>query len=80
MSYGIWKAHHGIMKMTAVSDFNKVKQYLEESGHLELIETPKGKHWHKVEDATKAMLLKIENAAVIFEKGLNRGYSYYLSI
>lgn len=80
MSYGIWKQHHGIMKSSAVQDYNRVRFYLEERGKADLIEMPKGKHWHRIEDATKAMLLKIENAELIFKKGLNRGYSYYLSI
>lgn len=80
MSYGLMKAHHGIMKSTAVADYNRVKQHLIESGDDSDIVDPQGKHWHNIEDATKAMLLKIPNAEIIFEKGLNRGYSYYLSI
>jgi hypothetical protein len=80
MSYGLWKAHHAIMKSTAMNDYNRVKNHLIESGEEGKVIEPKGKHWHKIEDATKAMLLTIPNAEVIFEKGLNRGYSYYLSI
>lgn len=80
MGYGLLKVHHGIMKSTALQDYNRVKEYLIESCGVEMVVEPKGKHWHKIEDATKEMLGKIPNAEIIFEKGLNRGYSYYLSI
>lgn len=73
MAHGLLKAHHGIMKMTALSDYEQIKNFCITKG-LPVIE-PKGKHWHKVEDATAAMLKGIGDTEEIFI--LNRGLEYY---
>jgi hypothetical protein len=76
-SNGLLKAHHGIMKMDAVADYNAVKAACENLG-IEVI-VPKGKHWHKIEDATKEMLRKLPESVEGTIK-LHRGHSYYSSI
>lgn len=78
MGYGIWKAHHGIMKSTALQDYNKVKVVcqLEE---LDVVE-PNGKHWHRIEDATATMLKSLKEKGIGFVEYLNRGIDYYFNL
>jgi hypothetical protein len=76
MGYGLWKAHHGIMKSTAIGDYNLVKKVCEEAG-LPVIE-PSRKHWHKIEDATAQMfnsLGELRNSIKTW-----RGNDYYVGI
>ncbi len=77
MSYGLLKAHHGIMKMTALQDYEYVANYCRDHGLI--IEIPKGKHWHKIEDATAVMIKNIGTVAAQTIP-LNRGFEYYFSI
>lgn len=77
MPKGIWKTHNAIGYMLAISDYNQVVNYLHENEMKEKIVNAKGKHWHKVENATALMLDKIENAKdEIID--LNRPITYYL--
>lgn len=75
MGYGLLKVHHGIMKSTAVQDYNNVKVACENAGKP-IIE-PKGEHWHKIEDATAEMLHQLSGTETI---ALNRGIQYYLTL
>lgn len=77
MSYGIWKLHHGVMKMTAQSDYDAVKEFCEQNGYP--IVKPQGKHWHRIEDATGEMVRQITIPQM--EKfNLNRGVDYYCDL
>ena len=49
-----WSTHHAIMKETAKSDWEVVKDYCEKNQIQP--STPRGEHWHKIEDATAQML------------------------
>lgn len=77
MGYGLWKAHHGIQKMDAQRDYDTVRT-IAEKHNLQVFE-PKGKHWHKIEDATAAML-KQEDFPADEQLQLFRGLSYYMTL
>lgn len=74
MSYGLLKSHHGIMKSTALEDYEAVSKLYAETGKIAI--EPKGKHWHKVENATAAMVKELPDCDVY----LNRGLKYYKSL
>ena len=70
------RIHHGIMKGDAITDYNRMKAYCEK--YNKPIHEPKGKHWHKIEDATALMVEQFDG----FEVGFNllRGVSYYQTL
>ena len=74
--HGLLKAHGGIIKMTAIQDYNRVKLYFIEN-NLEIIE-PKSMTKNKIEDATAEMLQSITISE--FPNYLNRGLTYYKSL
>lgn len=75
MSNGLLKIHHGIMKSDALKDYNNVKAVFEKLGKLPI--EPKGRHWHKIEDATAEMLHQLPATEKLV---LHRGLSYYLTL
>lgn len=77
MSNGIVKAHHGIMAMTAKQDYETVKIEYEKLGYFTPL--PRGKHWHKIENATAIMVKSLPDE-VAFAISLNRGIDYYKSL
>lgn len=72
--YGLLKAHGGIMKATAIEDFNRVKIFCNENNQT--VFEPSKLTTHKIEDATAEMLHPIAN----FPHYLNRGFEYYKSL
>jgi hypothetical protein len=72
--HGLLKAHGGIMKMTAIQDYNCVKLYVIEKG-FEVVE-PKNTTKNRIENATAEML----HPMLSFPHYLNRGFSYYKSL
>ncbi len=72
MGYGLMKAHHAIQKDHALRDYQTVKAAFEQIGKPAI--EPKGKHWHKIEDATAEMLKQLPEGTVTT---LIRGVNYY---
>src|ERR1700748_2188400 len=66
-----WSAHHATMKLTAQSDWEKVRRYCENNQIMSC--HPTGEHWHKIEDATAQMLKLIGHKKALTLFDLNRG-------
>jgi len=73
----LWKVHHGIMKSTAIEDYEAVKEVCVEFGYP--IHEPKGKHWHRIEDATGLMVRQL-TIQQMDKLDLNRGVDYYCDL
>lgn len=73
----IWRVHHGIQKSTALQDYDQVKNICEKTGRV--VVEPRGKHWHRIEDATGEMVrsLSIQEQDKL---NLNRGVDYYCDL
>ena len=73
----LWKVHHGIMKSTAISDYEKVKAVCVQKGYT--VFEPKGKHWHRIEDAIGEMIRQL-TIREMDALDLNRGVDYYCDL
>lgn len=72
--HGLLKGHFGIMKMTAIEDYNRVKIHCIDH-NVSVIE-PKKLTTKHIENATAEMIHPMIN----FPYYLNRGFNYYKSL